>query len=958
MGGGLSNCPSPIPWTFEFEILDLDFGLHSNRISATNSFYFSTMIFDTLYWTNVQLLTVRVYSGLSAIIYKKSLKLSSSSRNKFSSGEIINLIAVDATKIQEALTFVTFIWTSPLHVGLTVYFTWQFIGSAVLVGLYFYCRFIHYIFFHLMSFLGLGVLLILLPMNWLDFYYMERFQKKQMEHKDMRVKLIGEILTGMKVLKMYSWEKPFIEKINEIRRTELRMLKYVQYLDSFLFLTWNSAPFLVAIGSFITYIYTDPENHVLDSQTAFVSLSLFNTLQAPFFLLPYACMTIIEALVSIKRINRFLNSDELDCTNTTSDDLGPSVLAKNAYFTWGEKSEKPILKNINFSIKKGSLTAVVGRVGSGKSSLLSSLLGEMQRTNGFVNIDKSIAYVAQQAWIRNMSLKNNILFQKEYNEKFYRKVLSSCALEADLAQLAGGDQTEIGEKGINLSGGQKQRVNLARAVYANKDLYLLDDPLSAVDSHVGKHIFEKVIGKKGLLSNKTRILVTHAVSYLPLVDTIIVMKDGGISEIGSYEELLNNRNEFSEFLIEQLQNENETSDSDNERENDAIWKSIENTLGPTEIPLKRQHSRNSQKTAKHRTTSIGEISDAGSMLEEVRSQTEKSSVISRAVSINENKHRLVEVEHVEVKEVKIENYLYYFKSMGLVIFFWGIFGYLLFQSFSVSTNLTLTVWSSVASNDTSVTNKYMILYGTFGGLQSVSIFTAIVIFTIGSVRSSYTLHNKLLENVLAAPMSFFDTTPLGRIVNRFSKDMDDVDMVIPFVLKDLINQVFILLGIIFVLVFVSPTMLALVVPLVAYFVFIRAVFLKSARQVKRMMATSRSPINSHLEETLSGATTIRAFKSQNRFLEENDEKVENLTKTLYTDTIGNNWLVYRLHIIGTLLIIFATLIIVVNRESYTSGEIIKIVEVAFSNFIRHCWTDSQLHFDMSNECLLVDKEFC
>jgi len=236
----------------------------------------------------------------------------------------------------------------------------------------------------------------------------------------------------------------------------------------------------------------------------------------------------------------------------------------------------------------------------------------------------------------------------------------------------------------------------------------------------------------------------------------------------------------------------------------------------------------------------------------------------------------------------------------------------------VSTNLTLTVWSSVASNDTLVTNKYMILYGTFGGLQSVSIFTAIVIFTIGSVRSSYTLHNKLLENVLAAPMSFFDTTPLGRIVNRFSKDMDDVDMVIPFVLKDLINQVFILLGIIFVLVFVSPTMLALVVPLVAYFVFIRAVFLKSARQVKRMMATSRSPINSHLEETLSGATTIRAFKSQNRFLEENDEKVENLTKTLYTDTIGNNWLVYRLHIIGTLLIIFATLIIVVNRESYTS----------------------------------------
>merc|ERR1719450_1625393 len=239
-----------------------------------------------------------------------------------------------------------------------------------------------------------------------------------------------------------------------------------------------------------------------------------------------------------------------------------------------------------------------------------------------------------------MSLKNNILFGKPYNEKLYEKVIESCALKPDLLQLPGGDATEIGEKGINLSGGQKQRVNLARAVYANKDLYLFDDPLSAVDSHVGKHIFEKVIGEKGMLSNKTRILVTHAVSYLPLVDKIIVMKDGSISEIGSYQQLLNNKNEFSEFLIEQLQNDNETSDSDNERENDAIWKSIENTMGPTEIPLKRQHSRSSQKATKPRTTSIGEISDGGSMLDEVKSQTEKTSIISRLPSVDENKHKL------------------------------------------------------------------------------------------------------------------------------------------------------------------------------------------------------------------------------------------------------------------------------------------------------------------------------
>ena len=738
---------------------------------------------------------------------------------------------------------------------------------------------------------------------------------RQMENKDKRVKLISEILNGIKVLKMYSWEKPFLKKIFDIRQIELQSLKYVQYLDGFLFLTWNSAPFLVALGSFVTYIYTDPENHILDPQTAFVSLSLFNTLQTPFIMIPYAVMTVVEGFVSVKRINKFLNSEELDPNNTTTDEVSPAIIAKNAYYTWGGKSDAPNLKNLNFTVKKGSLTAIVGRVGSGKSSLLSALLGEMQRTNGFVNIGKSVAYVAQQAWIRNMSLKNNILFAKDLNSSMYKKVIHSCALEADLEQLAGGDQTEIGEKGINLSGGQKQRVNLARAVYANKEIYLLDDPLSAVDSHVGKHIFEKVIGEKGMLSKKTRILVTHAVSYLPFVDKIIVMKDGSISEIGSYKELLNNKGEFADFLIEQLQN-NDHSDAENDEDNEAIWKSLESTMGETEVLLKKQVSQ-TKKTEKPRTTSIGELSEADSSIHD-------KSILSRSLSKDEqvlaDQHRLVEIEHVEVSEVKFTTYLLYFKSMGLPIFFIGVFFYFLFQGFAVSANLVLTTWSSVASNDTSVTEKYLTLYGVFGGLQSFFIFFAIIVFTIGMVRASTEMHSKLIENLLKAPMSFFDTTPLGRIVNRFSKDMDDIDLVIPYVLKDLVNQVFILLGIIFVLVLVSPVTLALIVPLVIYFFFMRALFLKSARQIKRMMATNRSPINSHLEETLSGANTIRAFHFEGRFTEENDGKVEQLAKSLYVDVIINNWLTFRLQIIGAILIIVETLIIVINRENYSSGK--------------------------------------
>ena len=749
---------------------------------------------------------------------------------------------------------------------------------------------------------------------------------RQMEHKDMRVKLLSEILNGIKVLKMYSWEKPFLKKIAEIRSVELESLKWVQYLDSFLFLVWNSAPFLVAVGSFVTYIYLDPLNNVLDSKTAFVSLSLFNTLQAPFFLLPYSIQTIVQAFVSIKRINKFLNAKELDPENTSNNSLNTSIVAKNAYFTWGDKSDPPVLKNLNFIIKKGSLTAVGGRVGSGKSSLLSALLGEMQKTNGFVNMDSSVAYVSQHAWIRNMSLKKNILFDNEYNSSVYNKVLYNCALEDDLKQLAGGDETEIGEKGINLSGGQKQRVNLARAVYSNKDIYLLDDPLSAVDAHVGKHIFEKVVSDQGVLSKKTRILVTHAISYLPQVDNIIVMKNGAISEIGSYEQLINNKGDFAGFLLEQLQNSVDKSDSENENSNDAIWKSLEDSLGTNEILLKRQHSKESKKHHKVRTSSIGELSDCDSSVSDRSVFTQKKQFL--------DKSKLIETEAVETEEVSMEHYIYYVKSMGYGIFALGVLSYFIFQSFAVSTNLVLTSWSSIASNDISVTNKYMVLYGVLGGSQSIFIFVASVIMTVGMVKASKILHSTLLENIIKAPMSFFDTTPLGRIVNRFSKDTDEIDTVITFVLKDLLNQFFILVGIMFVLTYVSPITLSLIIPLIIYFIFIRALFLRSARQIKRMMATNRSPINSHLEETISGANTIRAFRYQEKFIDENNEKVETLSKSLYTDVIANNWLVWRLHSIGAVLIVLVTLIIVLNRDSYTSGTPASYFSMIPINFTR------------------------
>lgn len=263
------------------------------------------------------------------------------------------------------------------------------------------------------------------------------------------------------------------------------------------------------------------------------------------------------AWVSVKRLNKFMNYNELDPNNVKNNSSEFALSIKNGNFAW--VANDIVLKNINLQVKKGSLTAVVGVVGSGKSSLISALLGEMEKHSGIVNVDGRLAFVSQLPWIQNATLMENILFGKSLDKEFYEKVIHACALTSDLTMLPAGDQTEIGEKGINLSGGQKQRVALARAVYSGADIYILDDPLSAVDSHVGKHIFENILGQNGLLKGKTRFLITHAISYLPKVDEILVMKDGEITENGSYRQLLAQKGAFSEFLVLYLQ---EHSDDD------------------------------------------------------------------------------------------------------------------------------------------------------------------------------------------------------------------------------------------------------------------------------------------------------------------------------------------------------------------------------------------------------------
>ncbi|NWU77023.1 MRP3 protein, partial [Onychorhynchus coronatus] len=837
---------------------------------------------------------MRLRTGITGVIYRKSLAITNSAKRSSTVGEIVNLMSVDAQRFTDLMTFLNMLWSAPLQIFLALYFLWEALGPSVLAGV--------------------AVMVLLIPFNSAIAIKTRAFQVEQMRYKDSRIKLMNEILGGIKVLKLYAWEPSFSEKVLEIRKNELRVLKKSAYLNSLSTFAWISAPFLVALTTFAVYVSVDEKN-ILDAEKAFVSLSLFNILKFPLNMLPQVISNIAQTSVSLKRIQQFLSHDELDpnCVETKVISPGNAISVTNATFSWG-KELKPALKDINLLVPSGALVAIVGHVGCGKSSLVSALLGEMEKLEGEVAVKGSVAYVPQQAWIQNATLKDNILFGQAPNEEKYQNTLETCALKTDLEVLPGGDQTEIGEKGINLSGGQRQRVSLARAVYSGSDIYLLDDPLSAVDSHVAKHIFDKVIGPDGVLKGKTRILVTHGISFLPQVDHIVVLVDGKISEMGSYQDLLKQNKAFAEFL------RNYALDEDIEEDEPTMLEEEEVLLAEDTLSI---HT---------------DLADNEPVTNEVRKQF--LSISEKFLACSESHRPDMELRQMNcslwcvkawavlnsalwcvILQVKLSVFWQYMKAVSPVLSLAICLLYCCQNAASIGANVWLSDWTNepVVNGTQHNTAMRIGVYAALGLLQGLIVLICSFTLAMGGINAARTLHAALLENKFHTPQSFYDTTPTGRIINRFSKDIYVIDEVIPPTILMFLGTFFTSVSTMIVIIASTPLFAVVIVPLAILYFFVQRFYVATSRQLKRLESVSRSPIYSHFSETVSGASVIRAYRRVKAFVDISDLKVDENQKSYYPGIVSNRWLGIRVEFVGNCIVLFAALFAVIGRNSLNAG---------------------------------------
>ncbi|KAJ3412595.1 hypothetical protein HDV05_000463 [Chytridiales sp. JEL 0842] len=843
----------------------------------------------------------RVRNVLSGLIYAKTLRLptlTKSTESTISNGAISNLMSVDATNAADWAGYIHTPFTDLLIILMCVGFLVYLLGLA--------------------GILGLGCMLFFIFIGGPLANHMRKGFGGLKKLRDERVEAIREVLTGIKVLKYYAWESYFLGKIKAKRAEELSKLFWVTFQTSMNRVLWYSAPIFttgVTLGS-----YTKLFGGVLDAPRAFTALSLFVLLRNPLQLFADTVVQLMDAWVSFRRVETFLGEAELEgvgelgvkffdeesceggkafgvdtgfvgfrdasigySTSTTR----ASSNGENMHNDDDDLQDSFTLKNLKVEFPHGKLTALIGPTASGKSTLLASLLCETHLLSGHISLgSRKVAYVPQTPWLLNDTIRENILFGQPFDEHQYVATLKACALVKDLKDLPEGDFTQIGERGLAISGGQRQRISLARALYSNADVVLLDDPLSALDAPTARWVFEKAVleGLRG--KGKTVVLVTGRVGLvMPCVDYVVMLEEGEVYVQGSVEQVLGKL--------------------EGAGGGDGFGRVVVEMKGL--IVAEREKFLNSGGDSI--SAGDGESVDFGDGVTELK------------LDVACGGGTLLEKEKVATGAVSSEVYLFYIDAIGgCWILLLVLVGYLINHGLAIGQDLVISFWTKAyrlnESSSTSfkqpvneITNRYLIIYTVAAILCILSIFLRLLLLLVAQYRAALKIHELVLRKVMRAPLRFFETTPLGRLMNHFSKDVVSVDFEVGLATG---NMLFCAVAAVTVLAAVSslvPQLLIPLVPIAIVYIRIGHYFIRTARSLKRLDSVLRSPVFSHFGETLSGITVIRAFGASQRFMKESIKRFNDSTRASYFLMVSGSWLAVRIQTVGTTVVFVAGLMV-------------------------------------------------
>ncbi|EON98628.1 putative multidrug resistance-associated protein 2 protein [Phaeoacremonium minimum UCRPA7] len=796
----------------------------------------------------------------------------------WSNGRVVNLMSVDTYRIDQACGLFHIIWTAPISCTITL--------VVLLINLTY------------SALAGFALLVIGMPV--LTRAIKALFVRRAVINKvtDQRVSLTQEILQSVRFVKFFGWESSFLNRLEDFRAREISMIQVLMAIRNGIMAISLSLPIFASMLSFITYSLS---HHDLQPAEVFSSLALFNGLRMPLNLLPLVIGQVTDAWSSLKRIEDYLLAEEQEEEVVWKSDGPNAIEMHDANFTWertttqapegtatvptekkgegkkqkggnkddskgvqksGDYSEdtgstlveerEPFkLTDINFEIGRDELVAVIGTVGSGKSSLLAALAGDMRKTSGEVVIGASRAFCPQYSWIQNTTVRENVLFGKDMDRQWYKEVIKACALEPDLDMLPNGDMTEIGERGITISGGQKQRLNIARAIYFNADMVLMDDPLSAVDAHVGRHIFDNAI--LGLLKGKCRILATHQLWVLNRCDRIIWMDEGKIQAVDTFENLMKGHVGFQQLM--------ESTALEEKKEGALI------TDGDGEEAPKKKRKKG--KT-------------------------------------------LMQVEERAVSSVPWSVYGSYVRASGSILNAPFVIGLLLLsQGANIMTSLWLSYWT--ADKYGLSMGAYMGIYAGLGATQAMLMFAFMFSLSVFGTNSSKTMLRQAITRVLRAPMSFFDTTPLGRITNRFSRDVDVMDNNLSDAMRMYFFSIASIVAVFALIIAFFHYFAIALVPLFFMFMFATSYYRASAREVKRFESILRSNVFAKFGEGLSGVASIRAYGLKDRFISDLRTAIDDMNSAYYLTFSNQRWLSVRLDMIGNALVFTTGILVVTER---------------------------------------------